>query len=195
MVELPAGVSHYSRVKLEGGFVPHVFSTDSAALLVWPVSVGDNVDSAVWNLVAVRNELQRIEPEATLATILLVCSGWVPNAGSLQSQGVQCLNASQFHQFAQTFFSRAIAQSSSECTVPTYKEEIWNDGKAFLDALVAKAKDLRAAAISYLQTVPGWVLSAGLISLFMFVFHLSSRTTRRRPFRSGNGNQWQSLGD
>ncbi len=105
MGELPSGITYYPNVALGGGFVPHAFANDMAALLVWPVSIGDDVGNAVRNLVAVNDYLRRTEPEVTIRMILLVCSGRVPDVAKWQAQGVQCVEASNFSAFSAKFFS------------------------------------------------------------------------------------------
>ena len=88
MGDVPPGITYFPHVALGNGFVPHVFANDMAALLVWPVSIGDDVGNAVRNLVAVNDYLRRTEPEATIGMILLVCSGRVPDVAKWQAQGV-----------------------------------------------------------------------------------------------------------
>ena len=109
---LPPGVMHFQNIKLGDGFMPHVFSTDDAALLVWPLSAGDDEGNAVKNLIACRNDLQRQEPKAILEMVLLVDKGWACNAERLQAHGIRCVYAAQFPTFASKFFVQA---EENEC--------------------------------------------------------------------------------
>ena len=175
--------------------MPHVFAKDMAALLVWPVSVGDDVGNAVQNLVAVKNDLRRTEPDATLGMILLVCSGRVPDEDKWQAQGVQCVEASQFSVFSAKFFSRATSKPSSHSTAtegstPAYEDERENSGESTLDVIVAKAREWGAIATNFLRTAPWWIWASGVALLFVVVFLLSVRDARSQPFQTNGDDPW-----
>ena len=195
MGQLPSGVTYYPNVKVGGGFVPHVFGNDMSALLVWPVSVGDDVGDAVRNLVAVKNDLHRTEPAATLGMVLLVCSGRVPDVDKWLAQGVQCLDATQFPAFSASFFSQAASQSPScgdvsDGVATAHNEGCESSGESNLDAIVAKVREWSAVATNFLQTAPWWVWVSGVALLFVVVFLLSVRDARSQPFQTRNDNPW-----
>jgi len=195
MGKLPPDVTYFPRVALGDGFVPHAFANDMAALLVWPVSVGDDIGNAVRNLVAVKDYLRRTEPAVTIGMMLLVRSGRVPDVDKWQAQGVQCVEASQFAVFSAKFFSRATAQPSSNSTAtdgstPACEDERETSGESRLGALVAKVREWGTVVTDFLQTAPWWVWVSGVALLFVVVFLLSVRDARSQPFQTRDDDPW-----
>lgn len=185
---LPSGVQHFSRVQLGECIVPHVLCTDKQALLIWPISPGDDVRNAVWHLVAFKNELQRSEPDATIGMLLLVANGQVQDMANWQAQGVRCLNASQLPAFAERFFAQSQEPSfaTEEPSVPINANGEDSSWKTLAEMAMAGVD----FATNYMEEAPWWVWAIGAVLIFVVVFAVCAKTSNNRPFQPRDEEPW-----
>lgn len=183
-VILPPGVVHFQNMKHGDGFVPHVFSTDVAALLVWPLSAGDDEGYAAKNLITFRNNLQRQEPKATLEMILVASEGQVHNVGILQACGIRCLNEAQLQAFVRNFFSQQTKQSYPQdvTSSPSKVDEC----ESRLDAIAEKSNEWGKVATEILQNVPWWLWAIGAATVFCIAYLFFHEDTNYEPIRQRN---------
>lgn len=189
-VRLPAEVNCFSNLQTDEGFVPQVFATDTHALFIWPLAAGEDARNAAMNLVAVKNELLLSEPDAVVEMVLLSDDGQARGVSQWQSQGVRCMDASQFSAFAERFFAASNEQNRSRDGTShfvgaggTGKDSPWG-------TMLAKAKEGAVSATNYLKTAPWWVWAIGAGLIFVAVFSACLRDANTHPFQTQDGNPW-----
>ncbi len=188
-IRLPPDVYVFSDIQTDSGFVPQVFATDTRALFIWPLAYGDDARNAAMNLVAVKNELLRSEPDATVELILLSDNGRARGMSQWQSQGVRCMDESQFSAFSERFFAASEqnrsrdGESRSMGAGGTGREAPWR-------TMIAKARDGAAAVTNYLKTAPWWVWTIAGLLIFVAVFSACVRDANTHPFQTQDGNPW-----
>lgn len=189
-IRLGPDVNVFSDIQTDSGFVPHVFATDTRALFVWPLASGDDANNAAMNLVGVKNELLRSEPDAIVEMVLLSDNGQALGMAQWQSQGVRCLDVSQFSVFADRFFSAPNEQNHSwDGTSPSVGAEE-TGGEFSWEAMFAKARDGTMSVTKYFKTAPWWVWVLGAFLLFVAVFSACVRDANAHPFQSQDGDPW-----
>ena len=184
--KLPSGVSHYPNVKLGDGFVPHAVSSDTRALLIWPVSAWEDLGNATRNLVAVKKNLNQSEPDSAVEMVLLTANEYENDIVKERVQGIHCIEEARFPAFAERFFARC--SSGTVPDVSARDDGEW--GESQWNAIVSKAREWSASATNFLETAPWWVWTIGAVLVFIVVFAVCVRDANSLPFQENDDDPW-----
>ena len=99
------GLNYYIHCKLGDGLVPHVISSDSACIMIYPVDGDTDPDEASFNLEKAKDMLSKEDPNAEVETAFLLSHGVLVDKSPYEKRNVHCFCERQLTRFAKNFFS------------------------------------------------------------------------------------------